>query len=38
MEAFVAQAEIDVILVLGAISCGLYSTDETTAKLSINLL
>jgi len=38
LRAFASKQEIDVTLVLGAIKCGLYSRDEATAKLCLELL
>ena len=38
MQALQQNQEIDVFLMLGAIKCGLYSRDETTAKLCCELL
>lgn len=38
LKALSSNQEIDVILVLGAIKCGLYSRDEITAKLCMKLL
>ena len=37
-QAFTKKQEVDVLLVLGAIKCGLYSKDETTTKLCLVLL
>ena len=37
-SAYRGKKEIDAVMVLGVIRCGLYSNDETTAKLSIEIL
>ena len=34
-EAFAQSSAVDVLLILGAIKCGLYSRNETTAKVCI---
>ena len=38
VKALSANQEIDMIIVLGAIKCGLYSRNETTAKLCLELM
>ena len=38
VEAYAEGLDIDVILILGAIKCGLYSRDEEAAKHCIILL
>ena len=37
-EAWSSDQDIDVLLVLGAVKCGLYSRNELTAKNCIQLL
>ena len=32
VEAYSEGLDIDVVLILGAVKCGLYSKDETTAR------
>ena len=38
MTAYETGQDVDVVLVLGALKSGLYSRDETTARLCVQLL
>ena len=38
IDAYNSNVDIEVILVLGALKCGLYSANEQTSKLCMQLL